>query len=90
MTHVRVSHKDMLNENGNVAEPKAKTPKKSSKSSKLPFEFPNSQMLNDNQEKLIDHVETCNGPPETEEGAQKVPPSLLTCIWRLGTIHILR
>ena len=32
----------------------------------------------------------CNAPPETEEGAEKIPVSLLTCIWRLGTIHILR
>ena len=90
LTHVRVSHKDLLNKDGNVqAEPKAKTPKKSPKSSKIPIECPNCQNLFENEEKLMDHVETCNEPPETEEGAEKVPPSLLTCIWRLGTIHIL-
>ena len=91
MTHVRVSHKDLLNKDGNVqAEPKAKNPKNLPKSSKLSIECPNCQNLFEDQDKLFDHVETCNEPPETEEGVEKIPPSLLTCIWHLGTIHILR
>ena len=91
LTHVRVSHKDLMNKDGNEqAEPKAKNPKNLSKSSKLPIECPNCQNLFEDQDKLFDHVETCNEQSEMEEGAEKIPPSLLTCIWRLGTIHILR
>ena len=92
MKHVRVSHKDLLmKEDGNEqAEPKAKNSMSLSKSPKLPIECPNCQNLFENEDKLSDHVETCNAPPETEEGAEKIPPSLITCTWRLGTIHILR
>ena len=137
-----------LNEDDNEAEPKAKNPKNSPKSSKLPIECPNCKNLFEDQDKLFDHVKTCNAPPETEEGgekfpvqgisflsqssasngnkeerqilhrpcpksqrkivptekarkicnappeteegAEKFPVSLLTCIWRLGTLHILR
>ena len=74
-----------MNEDGNEqAEPKAKKPKNSPK---LQIECPNCKNLFEDQDKLFDHVETCNEPSKTEEGGEKNPPSLLTCIWRLGTIH---
>ena len=64
MTHVRVSHKDLLNKDGNVqAEPKAKNLKNLPK---LPIECPNCQNLFEDEDKLIDHVETCSAPPEPE------------------------
>ena len=62
-----------LNEDDNEAEPKAKNPKNSPKSSKLPVECPNCKNLFEDQDKLFDHVETCNAPPETEEGGKKIP-----------------
>ena len=78
----------MLNGGGNEqAEPKAKISISLTKSPKLPMECPNCQNLYENQDKLSDHVKTCNAPPETEEGTEKGQASLLTCIWRLGIYH---
>ena len=48
----------MNNEDGNVAEPTAKKPKKSSKTPQLPpMECKNCQALFEDEEKYLDHVE---------------------------------
>ena len=58
LAHAGKLHKDLLNNNGNVAVPKGKTPKKSSKTPQLPpMECPNCQAFFDDEEKLLDHVE---------------------------------
>ena len=63
----------------------------SEKLSKMPkLKCPNCKNLFEDEDKLNDHVETCNAKQGLEEESKTVPPSLLTCIWRLGTIHILR
>ena len=59
LSHVSQCHKNLMNiEDGDVAKPKAKNSKKSSKTPQLPpMECKNCQALFEDEEKLLDHVE---------------------------------